>query len=71
MEIIDNEKSYTTDCYEDFFYDHSYFTEVYQNVKGYEEHEFIIVAQLAIYRDKNNLKFPKHIDLYTKEKDKK
>ncbi len=68
MEIIDNEKSYTTDCYEDFFDDHSYFAEVYQNIKGYEEHVFIIVTQLAIYRDKNNLEFPDRIDLYVKEK---
>lgn len=65
LEIIEQEKSYTTDTYEDVFDDHSYFAEVYENIKGYEAYTFIVVAQLAIYRDKNNFDFPEHIDLYT------
>ena len=65
LDIIDQEKSYTTDNYEDVFDDHSYFAEVYENISGYEGYTFIVVAQLAIYRDKNNFDFPEHIDLYT------
>ena len=65
MEIIEHERITATDDYEDTFDDHRYFAEVFENVKGYEPYTFIIVTQLAIYRDKNNAEFPEHVDIYT------
>ena len=65
IEIIKNERTTATDDYEDTFDDYSYFAEVYDGIKGYEEYTFIAVTQLQIYRDRNNFEFPSHIDLYT------
>lgn len=65
MKILDEERTTATDDYEDTFDDHSYFAEVFENVKGYEPYTFIVVTQLAIYRDRNNAEFPEHVDIYT------
>ena len=65
MKIIDEERTTATDDYEDTFDDRSYFAEVYENVKGYEPYTFIVVTQLAIYRDRDNMEFPEHVDIYT------
>ena len=64
LEMIEQEASYISDNHEDIFDDHSYFAEVYENFKGYEGYTFVVVTQLAIYRDKNNFAFPEHIELY-------
>ena len=65
MKILDEERTTATDDYEDTFDDHSYFAEVFENVKGYEPYTFIVITQLAIYRDRNNAEFPEHVDIYT------
>lgn len=65
MKILDEERTTATDDYEDTFDDHSYFAEVFENVKGYEPYTFIVVTQLAIYRDRDNAEFPEHVDIYT------
>lgn len=65
MKILDGERTTATDDYEDTFDDHSYFAEVFENVKGCEPYTFIVVTQLAIYRDRDNAEFPEHVDIYT------
>lgn len=65
MKIISEERTTATDDFEDVFDDHSYFAEVFENVKGYEGYTFIIVTQLAIYRDEDNREMPEQIDMYT------
>ena len=64
MKIIAEERTTATDDYEDTFDDHRYFAEVFENIKDYESYTFIVVTQLAIYRDKNNMEFPEHVDIY-------
>lgn len=65
MKILEQERTTATDDYEDTLDDHSYFAEVFENVKGYEPYTFIVVTQLAIYRDRDNAEFPEHVDIYT------
>jgi len=65
MTILEQERTTATDDYEDTFDDRSYFAEVFENVKGYEQYTFIVVTQLAIYRNRNNASFPEHVDIYT------
>lgn len=65
MKILSENRITATDDYEDTFDDRRYFAEVYENVKGYEPYTFILVTQLAIYRDRNNAEFPEHVDIYT------
>lgn len=65
MKILSENRITATDDYEDTFDDRRYFAEVYENVKGYEPYTFIVVTQLAIYRDRNNAEFPEHVDIYT------
>ena len=65
MDILSEERTTATDDYEDTFDDHSYFAEVFENVKGYEPYTFIVVTQLAIFRDRNNAEFPERVDVYT------
>ena len=65
MKILEQERTTATDDYEDTFEDRSYFAEVFENVKGYEPYTFIVVTQLAIYRDRNNAEFPEQVDIYT------
>lgn len=65
LKIISSERTTATDDYEDTFDDHSYFAEVFENVKGYEPYTFIVVTQLAIHRHLKNMEFPEHVDIYT------
>lgn len=65
MKILEQERTTATDDYEDTFEDRSYFAEVFENVKGYEPYTFIVVTQLAIYRDRDNAEFPEYVDIYT------
>lgn len=65
MKILEQEHTAATDNYEDTFDDHSYFAEVFENVKDYESYTFIVVTQLAIFRNKDNAEFPEHVDIYT------
>ena len=65
MKILDQERATATDDYEDVFEDCRYFAEVFENVKDYEPYTFIVVTQLAIYRNRNNMEFPSCVDIYT------
>lgn len=65
MKIIEQERTTATDDYEDVFNDQSYFAEVFENVKDCGGYDFIVVTQLAIYRDRDNMEFPEHVDIYT------
>ena len=65
MKILDQERATATDDYEDVFEDCRYFAEVFENVKDYEPYTFIVVTQLAIYRNRNNMEFPSYVDIYT------
>ena len=60
MKILEQERTTATDDYEDTFNDHSYWAEVFENVKSFGGYDFIVVTQL-------NTKFnmPEHVDIYT------
>ena len=65
MKIIEKERTTATADYEDTFDDHSYFAEVHEGVEGFEEHTFIVVTKLRIFRDRNNAELPEQVDIYT------
>lgn len=60
MKILEQERTTATDDYEDTFDDHSYFAEVFENVKAFGGYDFIVVTQLNTKID-----FPEHVDIYT------
>lgn len=60
MKIIEQERTTATDDYEDTFDDHSYWAEVFENVKDCGGYDFIVVTQLNM-----KMNFPEHVDIYT------
>ena len=60
MKILEQERNTATDDYEDTFDDHSYWAEVFENVKAFDGYDFIVVTQLN-----TKYNFPEYVDVYT------